>query len=219
MQTSEQISELAKALAKAQGEINNAIKNSANPHFKSRYADLAAIWDVIREPISKHGLSVLQTINVEMTDKTSAIVTVNTLLLHESGQWIRDSLPLPITKVDPQAIGSASTYGRRYSLQAIAGVAGEDDDGNAASGKGAAPPVLTLSAKQIGELSSYLAKLGKDEAAFANHMGVATLADIPAISFNNAMAILKRVEEKAQNAALKAAQEKVDAQSHSPAGE
>lgn len=214
MMMSESIAELAKALAKAQGEISNAIKNAVNPHFKSKYTDLAAIWDAIREPMSKNGLSIVQTINVDMLDKGGALVIVNTLLMHESGQWIKDYLPMPISKVDPQAVGSASTYGRRYSLQSIAGVAGEDDDGNAASDKGSAAPVASLSKAQVSQIQDYLTKLGKDEAAFAAHMGVATIVDIPAISFNNAMAILKRAEDKA-----KAAQEKGNAQSPPPAGE
>lgn len=212
MQTSDQINELAKALAKAQGEITNALKNSANPHFKSRYADLAAIWDVIREPLTRNGISIIQTINLEMLDKGGAIVAVNTLMLHESGQFIRDCLPLPISKVDPQAIGSASTYGRRYSLQAIAGVAGEDDDGNAASGKTGAPEIATISAKQQAEIRALLDKIGKDEAAFAAHMGVQSIAEIPAISFNNAIAILKRAEAKVS-------QEQKNAPSPPPAGE
>jgi hypothetical protein len=211
MQTSEAITDLAKSLAKAQGQISNAIKNSANPHFKSRYADLAAIWDTIRDPLSSNGLSILQTVNFNASERGGEVV-INTMLLHESGQWIKDQLSIPIFKVDAQAIGSASTYGRRYSLQSIAGVAGEDDDGNAASGKGAAPPVATISDKQQAEILALLKKLGKEEAAFAAHMGVATIAEIPAISFQNATAILKRIEAKAQ-------QEKKNEESPAPTGQ
>ena len=207
MEKSEQISDLAKALAKAQGEVTNAIKNSANPHFRSRYADLAAIWDVIREPFSRNGLAVVQTVNF-----ADGKVGVNTMLIHESGQFLSDLLEIPVAKVDAQAIGSASTYGRRYSLQAIAGVAGEDDDGNAASGKGAAPEIATISAKQASEIKAILDRIGKDETAFAAHMGVQSISEIPAINFNNAIAILKRAEAKAQ-------QEKKNEESPAPAGQ
>ncbi len=222
MQTSEVITELATALSKAQGEISNAIKNSANPHFRSRYADLAAIWDVIREPFAKNGLSVIQSFDVTFLEKGGAVVTTKTLLMHSSGQYFRDEFPLRVGKDDPQAIGSATTYGRRYTLQAIGGVAGEDDDGNAASGKGAAPPVAAISAKQAAEILALLKKVGKTEDAFAAHMGVATIAEIPAISFNNAIAILQRIEAKIAKDAEKAAQstqEKQNAESPAPTGQ
>jgi hypothetical protein len=196
MKTSESIESLAKSLSKAQGEISNAIKNSANPHFKSRYADLAAIWDVIREPMSRNGIAIIQTINC-----IENRVAVNTMLLHESGQYISDTLEIPIQKMDAQSIGSASTYGRRYSLQAFSGVAGEDDDGNAASGKGPAPEIPTINTRQQQEISSRLKAIGKDESSFASHMGVTSLAEIPAINFNNALAIIKRAEAKYAQAA------------------
>jgi hypothetical protein len=222
MQTSEAITELAKALSKAQGEISNAIKNSANPHFKSRYADLAAIWDVIREPFAKNGLSVIQSFDVAFLEKGGAVVTTKTLLMHSSGQYFQDEFPLRVGKDDPQAIGSATTYGRRYTLQAIGGVAGEDDDGNAASGKGAAPPVAAISAKQQAEILALLKKVNKEEAAFAAHMGVATIAEIPSISFSNAIAILQRIEAKIAKDAEKAAQpakETQNAESPAPTGQ
>lgn len=223
MQTSEVITELATALSKAQGEISNAIKNSANPHFKSRYADLAAIWDVIREPFAKNGLSVIQSFGVQFLEKGGAVVTTKTLLMHSSGQWFRDEFPLRVAKDDPQAIGSATTYGRRYTLQAIGGVAGEDDDGNAASGKGSAPAMATISDKQLKEIQAMLKKVGKEESAFAAHMGVAAIAEIPAISFNNALAVLQRVEAKmlkeAQEKANKESQENKNAESPAPTGQ
>lgn len=218
MQTSENISELAKALAKAQGQISNALKNRANQHFKSSYTDLSAIWDAIREPISSNGLAIVQTVNFKPTDKGGEVV-VNSMLLHESGQWIKDQLSIPIFKVDAQAIGSASTYGRRYSLQSLAGVAGEDDDGNAASGKGAAPEIATLSSAQQKTINDLLKKLGRTESAFANHMGVATIAEIPAINFQNAVAILKRAEAADAAKAAKSAQEPKNEESPAPTGQ
>jgi len=132
---SEQINELATALAKAQGRITGALKDSANPFFKSKYADLAACWDACRQPLSENGLSVIQ---VPESDETG--VTVVTVLAHSSGQWIRSSLHMKPKDTTPQGVGSAITYARRYALAAFVGLAQVDDDGNAASGKGKSDP-------------------------------------------------------------------------------
>lgn len=121
---SEQINELASALAKAQAEIESAAKSAQNPHFKSRYADLASIRDACQGPLSKHGLSVTQT--VESGEHGFVLVTS---LMHSSGQWIEGRMGLILQKNDMQGLGSALTYARRYSLAAIVGVAQDDDDG------------------------------------------------------------------------------------------
>lgn len=127
---SESVKELATALAKAQGEIKGAIKDSANPFFKSKYADLANVVEAIREPFAKNGLSYIQ--RVEPSDKEE--IRVETVILHASGEWFGCGwLSLPVSKADAQGYGSAMTYARRYSLSAAAGVAPEDDDGNAAA--------------------------------------------------------------------------------------
>jgi hypothetical protein len=128
MNRSEQINELAEALAKAQGAVDNAAKASNNPHFKTKYADLASVREAIREPFSANGLSYVQFLRWSPN-----VVEIETMLMHKSGQFLSDTLPMPIGKNDAQAVGSAATYGRRYSLMAIAGIApDEDDDGNAA---------------------------------------------------------------------------------------
>ena len=129
---SEQIGKLTEALSKAQGEIKAAVKDSSNPFFKSSYADLASVWDACRKPLSSNGLAVVQT--TELTEKGIILVT---MLAHSSGEWMSGTLPVRPVKDDPQGMGSAITYMRRYALAAIAGVAPEehDDDGNAASGK------------------------------------------------------------------------------------
>lgn len=129
MTHSEEIHEIAAALAKAQGAITGAVKDSANPFFKSKYADLASVWDACRKPLSDNGLSVIQS-----PEADGVRVTVETLLLHSSGQWFRNSLSVSAKEDSPQAIGSAITYLRRYVLQSFAGVAPEDDDGEAAQG-------------------------------------------------------------------------------------
>jgi hypothetical protein len=130
MNKSESIAGLAAALAKAQGSMKGALKDSANPFFKSKYADLASVVEAIRAAFSANGLSYIQT--VEPSDKDE--VRVETTLLHSSGEWISCGiLSLPVSKIDAQGYGSALTYARRYSLSAAVGVAPEDDDGNAAS--------------------------------------------------------------------------------------
>lgn len=131
MQTSEQINEISAALAKAQGEMAGAVKDAANPFFKSKYADLASVWDACRAPLSKHGIAVVQSPSTD-----GLRVSVDTLLMHTSGQWIRGTVSVTAKEDTPQAVGSAITYLRRYALQSFAGVAPEDDDAEAAQGRG-----------------------------------------------------------------------------------
>lgn len=130
MTTSEQINELADALAKAQATIKPALKDATNPHFKSKYADLTAVWEVIRGPLSSNGIAAVQEA-VTMDDG----VAVMTRLIHKSGQWIEfGPLTVPAMKRDAHGVGSATSYAKRYALSAAVGVvADEDDDGNAAA--------------------------------------------------------------------------------------
>jgi hypothetical protein len=131
---SESIGELAAALAKAQGQIEHAAKGSVNPHLRSRYADLASVWAAIREPLSANGLAVIQNLALD-----AGHVHCTTLLVHSSGQWVENTLSVPVKAAagtsDAQQIGSAATYVRRYSLMATVGVAPSDDDGEAAVGR------------------------------------------------------------------------------------
>ncbi|NCC85460.1 MAG: hypothetical protein EOM03_15230 [Clostridia bacterium] len=128
MNKSESIAALAAALAKAQGEMENAGKNSVNPHFKSKYADLAEILNTVRPVLSKHGLAVTQFPAFE-----AGTAHVETILTHASGEWMSGTCSAPVQKSDPQGVGSALTYLRRYSLAAVCGLAQEDDDANSAS--------------------------------------------------------------------------------------
>lgn len=134
---SEQTSELSAALAKAQAETKAASFDKVNPHFKNKYASLAAVIDAIREPFAKNGLSYTQT--TEMRDGGFVLVTS---LRHASGQWIASEYPLPVA-AKPQDLGSALTYARRYSLSAIACIAADEDDdaeGARTSGQTASAP-------------------------------------------------------------------------------
>jgi len=125
---SESLKEIAPALVKAQGEIKAALKDSTNPHFRSKYADLSSVVEAVKSPLLKNGISFLQGIH-----DAEGGVAVETMLLHTSGEWISSTLRIPASKQDAQGFGSAITYGRRYGLMAICGVPAEDDDGNAAS--------------------------------------------------------------------------------------
>ena len=120
---------LAAALAKAQAKISNPAKNAINPHFKSNYADLSAGIDAIRLALAEQEICFTQTTTIQ-----GDLVVLYTRLIHSSGEWIGSEWPVAIFgKTTPQQMGSALTYARRYSLFPIVGIAGEDDDGNAAS--------------------------------------------------------------------------------------
>ena len=125
---SPEIDKLAEALAKAQSEMEGAKKESTNPFFKSSYADLHAVIKSAFPYLSKHGLSVIQ--GNEMIE---AHVCVTTTLMHSSGQWLRSKVKLPLSKKDAQGVGAAITYGRRYGLSAIVGIAQYDDDAQSIS--------------------------------------------------------------------------------------
>ena len=129
MDKSESIKELAAALSKAQGEFAGAVKDTANPFFKSKYADLESCVSAIKSPLAKHGLSFVQ---ISHNQENSA--NIETLIMHSSGEWLMTGqVSVPVTKADAQGFGSAMTYARRYSLSAAFGIAPEDDDGNAAA--------------------------------------------------------------------------------------
>jgi hypothetical protein len=128
---SSEIGKLAAALAKAQGEYEKAVKDSENPFYKSNYADLATVISASRKALSAHDLAIVQSPRWE-----EGLVTITTVLAHGSGEWMADDLKMPVSdKLTAQTVGIAITYGRRYALQAFLGIAGEDDDGNLASGK------------------------------------------------------------------------------------
>lgn len=127
-ETSPSTEKLDAALAKVQGEVKPALKDSLNPHFRSSYADLASVWDAIRLALSRNGVSVTQW----PVDSDSSLVTMVTRVAH-AGEWMKGTFSIPASKADAQGYGSAITYARRFTLMAAIGVAPEDDDGNAAA--------------------------------------------------------------------------------------
>jgi hypothetical protein len=139
MASSESIKELATALSKVQGQLTFAVKDSANPFFKSKYADLESVWDSCREALAKNGLAVIQMPGNYFEGRMWLI----TRLVHSSGEWIEQEMSIPVgkpdnqgvVKVDSHACLGAVTYMRRASLSAFLGIVQADDDGNTASGK------------------------------------------------------------------------------------
>lgn len=179
------IGALAGALAKAQGAFKAAPKDSKNPYFNSKYADLAAVMSVVREPLAANGLAVTQRLTT-----TPDGVVISTMLMHASGEWMRDRLEVRIEQQVSkdgkkgawiQAFGSTVTYARRYALSSMLGVAAdEDDDGNAATatapnGKRTADVKAQLAAKAAetqgtpwARIAAALTKAGKDPKAAAD---------------------------------------------------
>ena len=129
MNKSESIAAISSAMAKAQHDVENASKNAKNPHFKSKYADLAELLNTVRPVFSSHGLAIVQ-----MPSFVDGVASVETLISHSSGEWISSICSAPVSKQDAQGVGSAITYLRRYSLAAMCGIAQEDDDANSAVG-------------------------------------------------------------------------------------
>lgn len=182
MKTSDAINEIAAASAKAQAAMRPAIKDATNPAYRSKYADLAAVWEACRGPLTGNGITVWQDVTSEENG-----IAVTTRLVHSSGQWVEfGPLTVPLAKRDAHGVGSATSYGKRYALAAAIGViAEEDDDGNAAvghsrgNGRAEAPPVhppmpshaeaITkwLNGDQVEKAAQLFASLTKDEKRIA----------------------------------------------------
>jgi hypothetical protein len=151
MNKSESIANLAKALSIAQGQMGGAVKGKANPFFKSVYADLSSVVEAVREPLTSNGISFVQVTHPSERNE----IIIETVSMHESGEWLSGTLAMPVSKADAQGYGSAITYAKRYGLQGLLGVPSEDDDGNAASkGVKNAKTGLHESSKTIGQAAT-----------------------------------------------------------------
>ena len=180
MQTSNEINELAAAMAIAQGQMGAAYKNSSNPHFKSSFADLASISDVIKQPLSDNGLSVVQfPINNEQG------VAITTRVMHKSGQWIEESFGIKPVKAGPQEYGSLISYFRRYALAAIFAIPQTDDDANAMQLAAEAPqkPVDAITGDQVKALVNLLDGDEKLKAQLMDAYGIAKLEHLQSNQF------------------------------------
>ena len=184
---------IAAALAKAQANMGKALKQANNPHFKSKYADLSSVMDACLPSLNEAGIAVIQP-----TGENEHGRYVETILIHgESGESLACSVPLIVAKNDMQGYGSAVTYGRRYGLMAMAGIAPEDDDGNAA-GK-AAPkvqPPAPISEQQFQEMKDLIFDTETDETKFCAYWNVDDLTQMNAKQAADAIAMLKK--KKAQ---------------------
>jgi len=146
MQTSESIMKISPAILAAQRSIKFAAKDATNLHFKNKYADLSSVVEAVKDALNNEGIAFIQS----GSPATDGCLHLTTRLLHESGEWLQDTLVMPLPKQDPQGYGSAMTYARRYALAAITGLYQDDDDGNQGSGVGdkAAKPAARSSANK-----------------------------------------------------------------------
>jgi phosphomevalonate kinase len=129
MKTSESIKQIAEALVAAQKEIRFAVKDSTNPHYKSKYANINSVIDAVKAPLNNNGIAILQSLSPSDDNK----LHLTTRLLHSSGEWIEDTAVCPIQKQDPQGLGSAISYIRRYSISSLCALYADDDDGQSAA--------------------------------------------------------------------------------------
>ena len=185
MKSSETIEKLALALCAAQGEMGGAVKGSANPFFKSSYADLTSVIKAIKEPCFKNGLSYVQ-----LPHRDGNSIGVTTRLIHTSGQWIEHEFTLPMVKGDPQAAGSAITYARRYALQALFGIPAVDDDGESAMLRNAAPELI--SGEQLSTIYELLERTDSDVDKFCKAFKIEGVDEMAASQFDKAVNALQR---------------------------
>ena len=160
------IDALAAALVKAQSQVKAAAKDSTNPFFKSKYADLSSVWEACRAALTANGLSVTQFPGFE--DGSPGVATVTTILLHSSGQWIKGTAGAPLppkvsregkeSPADAQSVGSAITYLRRYALAAVLGVVQDDDDGESAVNRRPASDTAKATEKKANGVPSWKGK-------------------------------------------------------------
>lgn len=174
-----EVNAIAEALSKAQLEMKNPALDSVNPHFKSKFANLAAVRNAVVPVLAKHGLFIAQ--NLTNTERGIACTTIVT---HSSGQQMTfGPLEMPAMKADAQGLGSAATYARRYALMAALCIVGdEDDDGNAAT-KSNGKDTSRITEKQVADLDALIEEVAADKTKFLKYIKVGTLAEIPAASY------------------------------------
>lgn len=183
------------AYAKAQADMGAVVKDAANPAFKSKYASLANVVDAVLPALNANGLAVIQSPSFD-----GEVLTVETMLIHAEGGYARASLAVRPGKPDAQGIGSAITYLRRYALMSIAGVAPEDDDGNAASANGeggkrfTAPEFVTPA--EAAHLEAVADEVGARKVAFLKAMGVTDFDKFLAKDYDKALAALERKRQQ-----------------------
>ena len=197
-QCSDRIDAISAALAKAQGQMANPAKGAVNPHFRSQYADLSAGLNAVRAALSANAIAIVQTTRME-----GDVLMLHTALAHASGQWIGSCWPVAKLPAAPQVIGSALTYARRYTLFALAGIAGEndDDDGNAASGKGKEEDGPLIDADQLAQVQQLLTETKSNLEIFFDTLGVNTFSDMSVKHYQRALVLLNEKKRRLATAA------------------
>lgn len=198
---SKDINELAGALAKAQGKMKSAVKDSENPYFNSKYADLASVIDAIREPLSSNGLSYIQPI-VCIDGQTY----LETILIHKSGQWIKSLAPIHVNNASRnpmQAFGAAISYLRRYELSALVGITQDDDDGESARGvyptstRQTSHTVEKISTDQVNKILDKLNSLDQSIVSnfwqFLSKNKITRIEDLPAAWYESSLQNLDKI--------------------------
>lgn len=196
--SSDTIGQISGALAKAQETIGNAVKDSNNPFFKSKYADLAAVRNACQKPLSENGLSISGSVICD----NSTWIYVGTLSHKESGEWFRTYIPLILSKNDMQAFGSAQTYAERYALKSLVNCATEDDDGNSACNKetGELKPESKCTLAQIERLKTGLAITDEEYSNICKFNHVNDLKDLTLLQAQKA---ILNIEKKRENNGVK----------------
>lgn len=188
-QMSPTIGALAEALSKAQGSFEHAKKTANNPFFKSKYANLADLIDAAKPHLMANGLCVTQ------ITFGNPIMLV-TILAHSSNEWIRGEYPVTPVKNDPQGMGSALSYARRYTYAAVTGLATEDDDG-----AGASDTVVTpVTDKQIAEITKLLSESGADKEKFLKFFEAKEIGELTSLNFQSAIDMLNARKKGKQDA-------------------
>lgn len=190
---SENIDQLISAMSKVQSQLRVAVKDSFNPHYKNKYADLGCVWEACREPLAHNGLAVIQSISQE--DGKQMLVTT---LAHISGQWMKSTMALPLIKPGAQELGSCITYCRRYSLAAMVGIyQGDDDDAEKADRsvreKSEKRP---FSKEMIAAVAPFFAQDAEAVQIVKEKIGVDSWTQIPYEKFGDTMTWLKKRKEE-----------------------
>jgi hypothetical protein len=186
---------IATALAKAQANMGKALKQANNPHFRSKYADLGNVMDACLPALNEAGIALIQPTGEDEHGRY-----VETILIHgESGEQLACRVPLIVSKNDMQGYGSAVTYARRYGLMTMAGIAPEDDDGNAAAkAPPRAEPPKPITADQFKEMNDLIFDTGADEAKFCAFWKVSSLEEMTSKQAVDAISMLKKKQAKSE---------------------
>ena len=190
MKTSESIELIATAIGLAQKDMGGAVKGSDNPFFKSTYANLSDVMQVIKKPFAENGLSYVQ---FPLSNENGAGVT--TRLMHKSGQWLEQDFVLPMVKKDPQAGGSCVTYARRYALAAMAGVPQVDDDAESAMLRGG-DITQAITPEQAAQIKTLLESTKSDVEKFCAAFNCSTVDQLQVQYFDRAFGALTKKANK-----------------------